>query len=221
MIYNQLKKLEKWKESSNDQATLIGHLTADERQLWAPIYSQLTAGKTHLDSLAISGLMLFQCQKTGISSKRSTIVCWYCVWTRSIHHPVENQRPTPTSRRQSVWISCTEVARTTIPPIDGLIRQFKWVCSIDSWRCFDYWPFALPGYRWARWFCWSELRTFDGWGWHAQCSSRLCPRLLVGLMTTLLALFVLSSANQHKHSRYRRRLTHPYWVDVVFRYRKT
>ena len=51
-IYNHLKKLEQGKEPSDAQATLVGHLTADERQLWAPIYSQLIAGKILFDSSA-------------------------------------------------------------------------------------------------------------------------------------------------------------------------
>lgn len=42
MIYNQLKKL----ENETKSETLIGHLTADERQLWAPIYNQLASGKS-------------------------------------------------------------------------------------------------------------------------------------------------------------------------------
>lgn len=41
MIYNHLKKL----SDENKSDKLIGHLTADERQLWAPIYSQLASGK--------------------------------------------------------------------------------------------------------------------------------------------------------------------------------
>ena len=40
-IYNQLKNLSNEQQSS----TLIGHLTADERQNWAPIYAQLSASK--------------------------------------------------------------------------------------------------------------------------------------------------------------------------------
>ncbi len=44
MIYNHLKKLENLKES-NEKQVLIGHLTADERQHWAPIYSQLSSSK--------------------------------------------------------------------------------------------------------------------------------------------------------------------------------
>ncbi|CAF1011037.1 unnamed protein product [Rotaria sp. Silwood1] len=42
VIYNYLKKLADLKESDEKQ-TLIGHLTADERQLWAPIYEQLSS----------------------------------------------------------------------------------------------------------------------------------------------------------------------------------
>ena len=42
MIYNHLEKLSD--ETKSDK--LIGHLTADERQLWAPIYSQLASGKS-------------------------------------------------------------------------------------------------------------------------------------------------------------------------------
>lgn len=41
MIYNHLKKLSDAKQSD----TLIGHLTADERQRWAPIYDQLSSSK--------------------------------------------------------------------------------------------------------------------------------------------------------------------------------
>ena len=44
-IYSHLKKLADSKET-NDQAALIGHLTADERQLWAPIYQQLASSKS-------------------------------------------------------------------------------------------------------------------------------------------------------------------------------
>jgi len=39
-----LKKLADLKES-NEEQKLIGHLTADERQLWAPIYAQLSSSK--------------------------------------------------------------------------------------------------------------------------------------------------------------------------------
>jgi carnitine O-acetyltransferase len=41
MIYNHLRKLSDEKQSN----ILIGHLTADERQHWAPIYAQLTSSK--------------------------------------------------------------------------------------------------------------------------------------------------------------------------------
>ena len=42
MIYNQLKNL----ANETKAETLIGHLTGDERQLWAPIYNQLASGKS-------------------------------------------------------------------------------------------------------------------------------------------------------------------------------
>jgi hypothetical protein len=45
MIYNHLKKLSDEKQSD----TLIGHLTADERQLWAPIYAQLSSSKNFFE----------------------------------------------------------------------------------------------------------------------------------------------------------------------------
>ncbi|CAF0956245.1 unnamed protein product [Adineta steineri] len=41
-IYNHLKKLKNLKETNDNQQS-IGHLTADERQLWAPIYKQLSS----------------------------------------------------------------------------------------------------------------------------------------------------------------------------------
>jgi len=41
IIYNHLKNLSNVKESD----ILIGHLTADQRQLWAPIYTQLSSSK--------------------------------------------------------------------------------------------------------------------------------------------------------------------------------
>jgi hypothetical protein len=44
VIYSHLKKLSDLKES-NEEQKLIGHLTADERQLWAPIYAQLSSSK--------------------------------------------------------------------------------------------------------------------------------------------------------------------------------
>jgi hypothetical protein len=47
IIYDHLKKLDDLKESDEKQ-TLIGHLTADERQLWAPIYSKLSSSKNFL-----------------------------------------------------------------------------------------------------------------------------------------------------------------------------
>lgn len=39
MIYNHLKQLSDFKQSD----TFIGHLTADERQNWAPIYAKLSS----------------------------------------------------------------------------------------------------------------------------------------------------------------------------------
>ncbi|CAF1201093.1 unnamed protein product [Rotaria magnacalcarata] len=52
-IYSSLKKLADSKESDEKQ-TLIGHLTADERQLWAPIHEQLSSvpeNKNFLDTI--------------------------------------------------------------------------------------------------------------------------------------------------------------------------
>lgn len=41
MIYSHLKNLSDTKPSDK----LIGHLTADERQNWAPIYAQLSSSR--------------------------------------------------------------------------------------------------------------------------------------------------------------------------------
>jgi hypothetical protein len=42
-IYNQLKQLDRDEHVDNDRVKYIGHLTADERHQWAPIYSQLAS----------------------------------------------------------------------------------------------------------------------------------------------------------------------------------
>jgi hypothetical protein len=55
MIYNHLKKLSDEKQSS----TLIGHLTADERQHWAPIYAQLTSSKIEFEYKNIKFIIYF------------------------------------------------------------------------------------------------------------------------------------------------------------------
>ena len=44
VIYSNLKKLHDLKES-NEKQILFSHLTADERQLWAPIHEQLSSSK--------------------------------------------------------------------------------------------------------------------------------------------------------------------------------
>jgi carnitine O-acetyltransferase len=49
-IYNHLRKLSDEKQSS----TLIGHLTADERQHWAPIYEQLASSRIEFECKTIS-----------------------------------------------------------------------------------------------------------------------------------------------------------------------
>ncbi|UJR33201.1 hypothetical protein I4U23_020656 [Adineta vaga] len=59
-IYNHLKKLSESKET-NDQAKLLGHLTADERQHFAPIYEQLSSipeNKELFDTINDSVLVL-------------------------------------------------------------------------------------------------------------------------------------------------------------------
>ncbi|CAF2585856.1 unnamed protein product [Rotaria sp. Silwood2] len=60
VIYTHLKKLPDLQESDEKQ-TLIGHLTADERQLWAPIYEQLSSipeNKNLFDTINDSLLVL-------------------------------------------------------------------------------------------------------------------------------------------------------------------
>ncbi|CAF3615540.1 unnamed protein product [Rotaria sordida] len=74
VIYNSLKKLADLKES-DEKSTLIGHLTADERQLSAPIYEQLSSipeNKNLFDTIFDSLLVLCLDESYQLSNDKTT-----------------------------------------------------------------------------------------------------------------------------------------------------